>query len=572
MKKNYKKILVIDDDLLTTKLIQEILTTNGYECDICQDIDQLKEIPKPVNYDIFFIDLVLDGITGIDLIKKIRKMAPESIILAVTGLSPSDHLRKVIEAGADDFFSKPLNASIMLHRLKTIIERINSPVIDLSNDIIMKTAFQQASYPIFVTDTDGNLYFANDSFLEFTGFSDHRIRRYNLQTLTLENSQEFRKLLKRCKPEMRETKVIESCFNSGTKSEIWFNIVINPICIKQPRSLSLFLIQFFDVTRKKQMDHFILNNEEKFRSFISLSNDGMAMINEKGQVIEWNSSLTKITGVSMQKVYGEMIWDILSWMKIRIKSYEVSADMLKQFITKSLNYGIQGENAQQNICQISHTDGHNVHIQYSLFTIKMEKGYRMGMVIRDNTATINYQNRIKVQKKELEKAYSEMEKLARIDPLTQIANRRDVEIKLSYELMRLQRHGHPLSIAIADIDNFKKFNDTYGHDMGDFILVEIAKIMIKSARAQDILGRWGGEEFILAFPDTDLKGGHVITERIRQNIANHKFRFKNIEASVSITIGISQFEQNESIESAVKRADNALYFGKENGKNRVVEA
>ncbi len=568
----YRNVLVIDDDTLTTELIREILISEGYQCQICQSVKSLQKCLKKVDFDIFFIDLMIDGLQGINLIKEIRDRFPEAIIIVITGLSAGEFLQDVIEAGADHYFNKPINAVDLLKRLKTIEARINESEINLSLDKIFRFAFTDSSNPVFITDNEGNLFFANSQFLQLTSLAANRIYRYNLQAMHLEKVNELSKLIERCDTTMVETRVIETRFNHGKENEIWFNAIINPVKDPDDKSRMFFLFQLYDITRKKQMDTFILNNEEKFRSFISLSNDGMALVNEKGQVIEWNGSLSRITGISMEKVYGEMIWDILSWGNIKIREKLISSSLIKRYLISSLKNGLGVENAVQNNCQITHTDGHIVHLQYSLFTISMDNGYRLGMVIRDNTASVNDRKRIADQNEELNRAYLEMEKLSRIDPLTQISNRRDVEIRLNYEFTRFERYQHPFSLAIADIDNFKNFNDTYGHDMGDFVLTKIAELMSDTIRAQDILGRWGGEEFILVFPDTDLGGGEIITERIRANIENHKFIFNNITVSVTITTGMAQFRDGDNLDATLKRADNALYKGKESGKNCVAIA
>ena len=233
-------------------------------------------------------------------------------------------------------------------------------------------------------------------------------------------------------------------------------------------------------------------------------------------------------------------------------------------------YGLDNESRIENVSQITHTDGHLVYIQYSLFTIRMDKGFRLGLVVRDNTSTVLSQQKIAAQNEELSLAYVKMEKLARIDPLTQLANRRDIEIRLSYEKRRVARHRHSLSIAIGDIDDFKHFNDAYGHDMGDFVLVEIARIMSEAIREQDIIGRWGGEEFILVFPETPADGCFTICNRLRESIEKHNFDFKGESLNVKMTIGLSEYRGSEKMSETIKRADVALYQGKKSGKNCVV--
>ena len=570
MTQEYRNVLVIDDDLLTTELIKEILETDGYRCDICQKVKNLKKCLKQGDFSIFFIDLMLNGLEGIKLIAELRQKYPDSVIMVITGLSAGEYMQSAIEAGADFYFNKPVNALHLLERLRDVIQRILEPQETESANSLIWQSFQEARNPIFVINESGYLYFANNEFLELSGLSKERIKRFNLESLRMRNIDDPGSLVRGCDTSMKETRIMEIHFNHGKIDESWYNVVINPMNRSTSGREPLFLFQLFNITRKKQMDNFILNNEEKFRSFISLSNDGMALVNEKGQVIEWNGSLSRITGISMEKVYGEAIWDIMSWGKIRIDDKAIELEVLKKFIHYSLSRGLNIDNAKENQCQITHTDGHIVHLQYSLFTIRLDNGFRLGMVIRDNTASVNDRIYIASQHEKLNQAYQEMEKLARIDPLTQISNRRDVVIRLDYEMTRYERHHHPFSLSIMDIDDFKNFNDTYGHDMGDYVLTEIAKLMKETIRAQDILGRWGGEEFILVFPETNSSGGKIIAERIRLGIERHRFSFKGEDVSVNITGGLAEYNPGEELEVTVKRADEALYRGKNSGKNCIV--
>ena len=566
----YKNVLIIDDDVLTTELIREILESDGYHCETCQKAKSLNKCLDKLKFSVFCVDLMLDGLEGIELIKDLRIRYPESIIIVITGLSAAEHFQDSMKAGADIFFNKPLNAVNMLESLKDLINRINEKQSNIPLDKLIFQAFDDAINPVFIINQTGYLHYANATFLRITGLDSKRVYRNNLETLRMNNIDDPVSLIKRCNSSMTETRVMEILFNKGRFDESWYYVVINPIKSNLSDIPPLFLVQLFDITRKKQMDNFILNNEEKFRSFISLSNDGMALINKKGQIIEWNSSLTRITGISMEKVYGESIWDIMALGNIRIKEKKVSPKLMRKFILRSLKNGLEKEKVRQDLCQVTHTDGHIVHLQYSLFTIKVDKGNRLGMVIRDNTASVNDRKYIAEQHEKLNQAYNEMEKLARIDPLTQISNRRDVEIRLDYEMTRYERHHNPFSLAIADIDDFKKFNDTYGHDMGDYVLKEIAKLMKETIRAQDILGRWGGEEFILIFPETDCVGGDIISERVRSKIEHHDFDFKDVSVSVTITTGLAVYRSGEVLEKTIKRADNALYQGKNCGKNCII--
>lgn len=179
---------------------------------------------------------------------------------------------------------------------------------------------------------------------------------------------------------------------------------------------------------------------------------------------------------------------------------------------------------------------------------------------------------IERQKEELGVAYRKMESLARTDPLTNLSNRRDFYEKLVYEKFRSERGNKAFSLVLGDIDNFKSYNDRFGHDCGDFILVETANIIKSVVRKQDVVGRWGGEEFILLLPEATLSGGERVAESIRQKIAEESFCFNKNRFSLTMTFGVSEFDGFSDIDPCIKMADEALYLGKIKGKNCVVLA
>ncbi|WP_456465137.1 sensor domain-containing diguanylate cyclase [Desulfurobacterium sp.] len=168
--------------------------------------------------------------------------------------------------------------------------------------------------------------------------------------------------------------------------------------------------------------------------------------------------------------------------------------------------------------------------------------------------------------KELEKKNREIKKLADIDCLTGIYNRRKVLEELEKEIMRTQRYGNPLSVIIFDVDFFKEVNDTYGHLMGDKILREIAQIIKKNIRRPDIFGRYGGEEFLIILPETDITGGVKFAEKIRKLIENHSFP---IDRKITISLGVTEYRYGDTVDTILARADKALYSAKESGRNKV---
>lgn len=155
---------------------------------------------------------------------------------------------------------------------------------------------------------------------------------------------------------------------------------------------------------------------------------------------------------------------------------------------------------------------------------------------------------------------------ASTDSLTGLLNRRQLDLSLEREIVRSRRYHTPLSILMLDIDHFKNVNDQFGHITGDAVLKDVARSIRNTIRQCDICGRFGGEEFLVIFPETDLDTGHFAAERIRQAVEALSFSQKNLH--VSISGGLAAIPEDDTI-GAIARADRQLYLSKTNGRNQI---
>ncbi|OIP99976.1 MAG: hypothetical protein AUK35_04975 [Zetaproteobacteria bacterium CG2_30_46_52] len=169
------------------------------------------------------------------------------------------------------------------------------------------------------------------------------------------------------------------------------------------------------------------------------------------------------------------------------------------------------------------------------------------------------------QMSELSERLQEAESQARNDPLTGLANRR----KLTEFFQSLDESRQPV-LFILDIDHFKRINDKYGHDGGDQVLEQLSSLLQASVRNTDMVARLGGEEFCIVLPMVNLHQGKILAEKIRHSVETSSFKTNQDKVDVKISIGIAQQRGNESLQSWMKRADEALYEAKENGRNQVV--
>lgn len=168
--------------------------------------------------------------------------------------------------------------------------------------------------------------------------------------------------------------------------------------------------------------------------------------------------------------------------------------------------------------------------------------------------------------RKLQAINKQLELLSSTDQLTGIANRRVFEAAAEKEIARAQRYGSTLSLIMTDIDHFKSVNDNYGHDTGDRVLVQFSAMLRNCVRDTDLTVRWGGEEFIILCPETDINGAVQLAEQLRNEIKNTDF---GLDRGISASFGVSQYQDAEKVESLVKRADQALYHAKKSGRNRV---
>jgi two-component system, cell cycle response regulator len=179
--------------------------------------------------------------------------------------------------------------------------------------------------------------------------------------------------------------------------------------------------------------------------------------------------------------------------------------------------------------------------------------------------------RVKKLQDELRRRNDELDQISRTDALTGLFNRRHLEEQLRSHVAASRRHGHQLGLILLDVDHFKAVNDTYGHPAGDDVLCELARRITGELRAEDIAGRWGGEEFLVILPDTDLAGTVRGGERIRSGVSASPFRVTDVMADVTVSGGCSA-TFGATPEDLVRAADTGLYEAKASGRNRIIAA
>lgn len=171
--------------------------------------------------------------------------------------------------------------------------------------------------------------------------------------------------------------------------------------------------------------------------------------------------------------------------------------------------------------------------------------------------------------RKIQEQRQKLEEAAMTDYLTNLSNRRAFSELAEREYIRHQRGSSTFTVILADLDDFKQVNDTYGHEVGDQVLVRVADILKSCLREQDLLARWGGEEFIFLLVETDELGGKVVAEKMRTTVADARFEYSGKLLPVSMSFGVCVWTRQMTLEDSINRADDALYSTKKDGKNHV---
>ncbi|QEM67462.1 diguanylate cyclase [Geobacter sp. FeAm09] len=313
--------------------------------------------------------------------------------------------------------------------------------------------------------------------------------------------------------------------------------------LKVDQSGEGIIVVFHDITERKRFEEALARSEEKFRSVVECTLTGMHFF-----TLEANGDLV-LTGANpaADRILGISHVPLLNRRAEDIFPLHIGEELLE--IHRKVADGQWGpQSFEQRVQDQGKTSYYAVRV------------YRIGVMAIAVEFTDITQQRV---------LQDELRELSDRDPLTALYNRRKLYEFLTFESGRAKRHARPLSLILFDIDFFKAINDTHGHHRGDAVLVTIAQVVAAMLRATDIFVRYGGEEFIVACPETDGEGAAVLAEKIRGAVAGHSFEEV---AQVTISAGVAQLGENDGIEAFIKRADNALYRAKESGRNRVVYA
>jgi len=294
-------------------------------------------------------------------------------------------------------------------------------------------------------------------------------------------------------------------------------------------------------------------------------NNGIIILDENLNVLAWNKWLEISTKVKEKEIIGKNLCEYFSYInekKLKRKAKTVLVTNNPSFLSLSTNnflLDIPVSNVTNKVFESMQQD-------ITILPYDLEKNH-ICIYIYDNTQMCEVN-------KKLEKLNDELIDMSHRDPLTQIFNRRYFAEQSEKIKSYSQRNNNiPFSLITLDIDKFKNINDTYGHMVGDDVIIKVAHIIEEEVRNSDVVARFGGEEFVMLLQDCNLENAYKVAEKARLSIQEScVITHKNKEVKFTVSLGVAQFDEsdNNNIENTLSRADAALYKAKDGGRNQTV--
>ena len=294
-------------------------------------------------------------------------------------------------------------------------------------------------------------------------------------------------------------------------------------------------------------------NDDLYRRILDSIHDGVYLVDPDRRITYWNRGAERITGYGADEAVGRRCQD-----NFLVHVDADGASLCRDGCPLAWTMG-DGRPREAEVF-LQHKDGHRVPVSVRASPIRDAAGRVEGAVeiFSDNSRVAAAADLVE-----------ELRGLALLDPLTEVGNRRFVEQQLKARLDELDRYGWPVGVLFADVDLFKKVNDRHGHATGDRVLRMVARTLENGVRSFDVVGRWGGEEFVLLIVNVDVGHLRAVAEKLRRLVEGSGFSEGQESIRVTVSVGGVMAVPGETAEAVVARADRLMYASKAAGRNRV---
>ena len=563
MMKQKANILVVDDDHNLQKTLGDILHIKGYHPILAgngaEAIAALGETP----ISLALIDLMLPDMSGLEVMEQIKAVSPLTEAIILTGHASMETAIDATKKGAFSYLLKPYQMDDLLLNIKHGVDRQQA-----QEEILRLASYPRLNPdPVIEVGSTGEVTYTNPAAEQAFPDLSSTGRTHPL----LEGIIQISAALRQSDQQER----VREISLSGTVYEQHISYI---------KEADLIRIYLLDITSRKQAEELLATREH-----------------EQAAVAELGSFA--LSGEALDAVFERAVTLVARTLEVRcclileaesentrlILRAGTGADTLENGqLLNSADFTLLAHLSQKSEKPLFWNDPPTEPDQASHALMK-QLGAVSGVTLLIGTSRnlfgvlgiftsyprefskddLNFLQAVanvlssSVQRK---RADDEIYLLATTDSLTGIANRREFGALLEKEIERADRYGTPLSILMYDIDYFKQVNDTYGHDVGDSVLMELTALVKRHIRTVDIVARWGGEEFMILMPQSDGRAAVDAAEKLRNEISQHLF---NLVGTMTVSFGVTSFAPDDDSTVLLKRVDDALYQAKENGRNRV---
>lgn len=418
---------------------------------------------------------------------------------------------------------------------------INNDIINFNHNIsnsfksdIFKKIIENSQIPIFIYTK--NIVYANQALIEQSGYTQEELYSTNIWELADES----------CKDELKEIVLNRYSGKLLEQNNHDFKFITKSGVLKDVRT-TVETIQY----NGKHVGVGIIMNVNDFvqtkhkmkllADAVEKTADMVKIINKNGKIVFVNDSTVNISGYSRNELIGKN------------PSVFKSGHHDNNFYS-TIWFTVLSGNIFQGTFVNKKKNGHLFYEEETITPLLDDDKTLKYFVVTSKDIS----ERIKMEQK--------LYKLATVDALTGIYNRQKCIEQLDIEISKFKRYNDKFVLIMLDIDDFKRINDTYGHDVGDAVLIGISKVISQQIRKSDIFSRWGGEEFMIIAANLTIYEAIQFSEKLREDIKSNNF--KNV-GQITVSIGVTLPQRDETKDKLLKRVDDAMYMSKENGKNQT---
>jgi len=545
-------VLIVEDSESDAQLIVRLLKKAGYDLvyEQTETLEQMRAALEKQNWDVVISDYHLpqfDGRAALELLKEKQQDIP---FIVVSGAIGEETAVAMMKAGAHDYLMKGnlarLVPAVARELEQTVIrrERKQTEQSLRESEERYRTLVEQASDGIFLANGDGKYIEVNSAGCKLLGYTREEILQLTMHDVTKTSSENPLRF-----EEMQDGKTViserELIRKDGT-------LIYVEISAKQlPDGQLQGIVR--DITERRQAE----DQLRQLSSAVEHSPVSIVITDINGTIEYVNPKFTALTGFTVDEVRGKTPQNTFGSSETQP---ETRAEHWQTILSGKEWHGDM-VNRRKN--------GEPYWVAVSISPITDANGTVTHFVSINEDITARKETEEKIQR-----LNAGLEQLAMTDYLTSLYNRRYFMQRGTEEFKRAKRNKQPLALLMLDIDQFKKVNDTYGHEAGDMALQQVASVLKSSLREIDILGRMGGEEFAVLLPNASLHEAGVLAERVQQIMANTSFELPGASLNINITISIGvavMTDEMSVIDDILRNADAALYHAKNSGRNRVIK-